>query len=506
MDHVISTDCTGMTHEAHPDPCAIVIFGASGDLTRRELIPALYELARQDLLPRPFAVVGAARSPFSTEEFRGHMREAVERECTFDEATWRRFAETLSYSVVDFTSPPEAHYADLKRHLADLRSRHGLPDNVLYHLAVPPAFFGQIVAKLDAVGLARSEGGWRRVVIEKPFGTDRDTARRLDRDIRSAFDEEQVYRIDHFLGKETVQNMLVTRFANASLEPVWNRNFIDHVQITVAEDIGIGTRAGFYEKTGVVRDMLQNHLLQLLCMAAIEPPGQFDAPSLRNETVKVLRAVQPVDVPSSVVQGQYGPGTVDGDHVPGYRDEADAAPGSAVSTYAAMTVMVDNWRWAGVPFYLRSGKRLARKLTEVVIQFKPTPHMMFPLPEGRLLANVLAFRLQPEEGILQTFHAKQPGPTLCLTPVTMAFNYAEAFGIAEPPRAYAWLLLDAMEGDQTLFARADWIEEAWRIVDPVIQHFAAHPPAELPNYAAGSWGPAKADAMLARDGRQWLTL
>ncbi len=506
MDHVIKAERAGIRSDVRPDPCIVVIFGASGDLTRRELIPALYELARQGLLPAPFAVVGAARTAFSDDEFRASMRAAVDEECTFDEDTWTAFAASLSYCTLDFTSPPERDYAALRSHLARLRESRAIPDNVLYHLAVPPSFFGQIVASLDTVGLARSTEGWRRVVVEKPFGTNRESARRLDADIRKAFDEEQVYRIDHFLGKETVQNMLVTRFANASLEPVWNRNYIDHVQVTVAEDIGIGTRAGFYEKTGVVRDMLQNHLLQLLCMVAIEPPGRFDAPSLRNETVKVLQASEPIALPDGAVQGQYGPGTIEGSSVPGYRQEAGVAPDSMTATFAALTVMINNWRWAGVPFYLRSGKRLARKLTEVVIQFKPTPHMMFPLPKGKRLANVLAFRLQPEEGILQTFHAKQPGPTLTLTPVTMGFNYAQAFGIDEPPRAYAWLLLDAMEGDQTLFARADWIDEAWRLMDPVIEHFASHPPAELPDYAAGSWGPAAADALLARSGRQWLTL
>lgn len=505
-DHVISTDCTGMARKGHAEPCVVVIFGASGDLTRRDLMPALYELAQQDLLPEPFAIVGTARADFTDDTFRQRMREAIKRECTFKDRHWDKFGPALAWHMLDFNSPPEADYAALHKRLEALRSERKIPDNILFHLAVPPSFFGEIVRKLDAVGLARSESGWRRIVIEKPFGTDRESGRRLDQDIRAVFGEEQIYRIDHFLGKETVQNMLVTRFANASLEPIWNRNYIDHVQITVAEDIGIGTRAGFYEKTGIVRDMMQNHLLQLLCMTAIEPPGQFDAPSLRNETVKVLKAVQPVELPGGAVQGQYGPGVVEGERVRGYRDEKDVAEGSVTPTYAAMTLMVDNWRWAGVPFYLRSGKRMTEKLTEVVIQFKPTPHLMFKVARADLLANVLAFRLQPEEGILQTVHAKQPGPSLSLTPVTMGFNYASAFGIDEPPRAYAWLLLDAMEGEQTLFARADWIDEAWRIMDPVIEHFTAHRPPELPNYAAGTWGPAAADVLLQKSGREWRTL
>ncbi|MGH7657167.1 MAG: glucose-6-phosphate dehydrogenase, partial [Gemmatimonadales bacterium] len=331
-DHVISTDCTGMARKDNAEPCVVVIFGASGDLTRRDLMPALYELAQQDLLPEPFAIVGTARADFTDDTFRQRMREAIKRECTFKDRHWDKFGPALAWHTLDFNSPPEGDYAALHKRLETLRSERKIPDNILFHLAVPPSFFGEIVRKLDAVGLARSESGWRRIVIEKPFGTDRESARRLDQDIRAVFGEEQIYRIDHFLGKETVQNMLVTRFANASLEPIWNRNYIDHVQITVAEDIGIGTRAGFYEKTGIVRDMMQNHLLQLLCMTAIEPPGQFDAPSLRNETVKVLKAVQPVELPDGAVQGQYGPGVVEGERVRGYRDEKDVAEGSAIPT------------------------------------------------------------------------------------------------------------------------------------------------------------------------------
>ncbi|MHB8668886.1 MAG: glucose-6-phosphate dehydrogenase, partial [Burkholderiales bacterium] len=324
--------------------------------------------------------------------------------------------------------------------------------------------------------------------------------------ILEVFDESQTYRIDHFLGKETVQNLLVVRFANPSFEPIWNRNYIDHVQITVAEDIGIGTRAGFYEKTGVVRDMVQNHLLQLLCMTAIEPPVRYDGAGLRDETAKVMEAIRPLDVRRDAVRGQYGPGHMNGKAVSGYRAEKDVAPESNTATYAALRVMIDNWRWAGVPFYLRTGKRLARKLTEVAIHFKPTPHLMFPVEGGSLSGNILAFRLQPEEGIIQTFIAKQPGPGLCLQPVTMNFRYASAFGVEQLPNAYSWLLHDAMGGDQTLFARADWIYRAWQIVGPVIAHWASEPPHDFPNYAAGSWGPLAAEGLLRADQRVWKTL
>jgi glucose-6-phosphate 1-dehydrogenase len=365
----------------------------------------------------------------------------------------------------------------------------------MFHLATPPKFFITIVQRLSAAGLARSENGWRRLVIEKPFGEDEGTARELNEEIRDVFEEEQIYRIDHFLGKETVQNMLVFRFANPSFEPIWNRNYIDHVQITVAEDIGIGTRAGFYEKTGVVRDMVQNHLLQLLCMTTIEPPVKFNGASLRDATANVLEAVQPLE-PGECVRGQYGPGTIDGKKVAGYRQEADVASDSLTPTFAAAQLKIDNWRWAGVPFYLRTGKRMAKKLTEVAIHFKPTPHLMFPVSLDQLHSNVLVFRLQPEEGIIQVYAAKRPGPRLRIEPVRSSFLYASAFGVDEPPRAYAWLLLDVMNGDQTLFARVDWIYKAWSIVDPLIEHWEAEPPDDFPNYAAGTWGPKSTEELI----------
>ena len=488
--------------ELPADPCVMVIFGASGDLAARELLPSLYELHYQGLLPDAFAVVGSARSNWDDTEYRERMRRAVRRDCAYDDDVWRDLARRLFYLPVDLTSAPDEDYAALRRRIEEVRRELGLPDNVLFHLAVPPALFPDIVHRLKHGGLASSEGGWRRLVVEKPFGEDRASARELDAALRAAFDEGQIYRVDHFLGKETVQNMLVFRFGNPGFEPIWNRDYIDHVQITVSEAIGIGGRAAFYEETGVVRDMVQNHLLQLLCMTAVEPPVRFEGAAVRDETAKVLDAVRPLDVDTDAVRGQYGAGSVDGESVPGYRGEDGVGETSDTPTFAALKLQLDNWRWAGVPFYLRTGKRMSEKLTEVVIRFKPTPHRMFQgADDGH--ANQLAFRLQPDEGILRTFVAKQPGPGVTIQPVRMNFRYDEAFGVEEPPRAYAWLLLDAMQGDPTLFARADWIDRAWRIVDPVVERWEEEPPGNFPNYEAGSWGPGEADALLARDGRRW---
>ena len=498
--------CVGLGQGRPTDPCSIVVFGAAGDLARRELIPALYDLACQSLMPEPYTIIGFSREEMNDGSFREKMREAVARQRTFDPRHWERFAPHLHYVQGNFDAPAAGDYSLLCDKLRSLQARHGIPDNVLYHLATPPSFFCEIVSRLDETRLAESDKGWRRLVIEKPFGTDEQSARDLDRRILEVFDESQTYRIDHFLGKETVQNLLVVRFANPSFEPIWNRNYIDHVQITVAEDIGIGTRAGFYEKTGVVRDMVQNHLLQLLCMTAIEPPVRYDGAGLRDETAKVMEAIRPLDVRRDAVRGQYGPGHMKGEAVPGYREEKNVAPDSNTATFAALRIMIDNWRWAGVPFYLRTGKRLGRKLTEVAIHFKPTPHLMFPVERDSLSGNILAFRLQPEEGIVQTFVAKQPGPGLCLQPVTMNFGYASAFGVEQLPNAYSWLLHDAMGGDQTLFARADWIYRAWQIVEPVIGHWASEPPHDFPNYAAGSLGPLAAEGLLRADNRVWKTL
>jgi glucose-6-phosphate 1-dehydrogenase len=384
-----------------------------------------------------------------------------------------------------------------------------IPGNVLFHLAGPAALFPVITQRLGASGLAASPNCWRRLVVEKPFGTDRASGLALDRQLREVFGEDQIYRVDHFLGKETVQNMLVFRFANPSFEPVWNRNYIDHIQITAAEEIGIGTRAAFYEQTGVVRDMVQNHLLQLLCMVAMEPPLSYNAKALRDETKKVLEAIAipDSDVDARAVRGQYGAGSIAGSRVPGYRAEHGVSEGSATATFAALKLTLENWRWSDVPIYLRTGKRLARSVTEVAIHFKPTPHLMFPVRHGHWAhQSVLVFEVQPNEGIMQTIAAKQPGPELSVRTVTMNFRYAEAFGIEDPPRAYAWLLRDAMQGDQTLFARADWIDRAWQIVDPIVERWQSEPPFDFPNYAAGSAGPPAADRLIQQDGRRWRDL
>jgi glucose-6-phosphate 1-dehydrogenase len=501
----LQTECQGFARRTGrmPDPCLMVIFGASGDLTGRSLLPSVFELALKGLLPERFAVLGFAQQEWSDDDFRDRMRESVRTQCDFDPGRWDEFAHRLHYQAGDFTEKQDYHTLD--RRIGEIRREAELPDNVFFHLAAPPAFFGVIAKKLDAVGLSRGESGWRRLVIEKPFGEDRESARGLHRELHAVFDEDQLYRIDHFLGKETVQNMLVFRFANPAFEPVWNHRFIDHVQITVAEQLGIGTRGGFYEKTGVVRDMIQNHLLQLLCMTAMEPPVAYNPQSLRDETVKVLRAISPPP-PERCVCGQYGRGAIDGEAVAGYRDEDKVAADSITSTFAAIKLEVGTWRWSGVPFYLRTGKRLARKLAEVAVYFKPTPHLMFPGDGRPHYQHVLTFRLQPEEGILQRFIAKKPGSEICLTPVTSRFLYADAFGITSPPRAYAWLLLDVMEGDQTLFTREDWIDQAWSIVDPVVSRLAGHPPEGFPNYAAGSWGPQAAAELLERDGRHWKSV
>lgn len=507
--HALGGLRTGEPSSAALPGAAIVLFGASGDLARRELLPSLYELFRKGLLPRRFAIIGVAPGEWTTDVFREKMREAITRRDGAPPSRWDDFAGHLQFVRGDANSPASEDYADLKRAITSVCAESGMPEHVLFHLAVPASLFGTIATRLGEAGLARSDHGWRRLIVEKPFGSDRESAIALDGELRRVFGEEQIYRVDHFLGKETVQNMLVFRFANPGFEPIWNRNYIDHVQITVAETLGIGTRARFYEQTGVVRDMIQNHLLQLLCMMAMEPPLRFEAGSLRDETAKVLQAVN-IDALSrkgAAVRGQYGPGTIGGEAVPGYRQEPGIDPASNTATYAALKLTLDNWRWSGVPFYLRTGKRQSRAITEVAIHFKQTPHLMFPKEAGHgRHRSVLAFEVQPNEGIMLTLAAKRPGPDLAVNSVQMDFRYAEAFGIEEPPRAYAWLLLDALQGDQTLFARSDWIDYAWQIVDPIVGAWTAESAEDFPNYQAGSAGPAAADDLLVRDGRAWRSL
>ena len=499
MADQLEVECTGIETGTPPESCVAVIFGAGGDLARRELIPSLYQLFRENLLPDNFAVIGFSRGEWSDREYRDRMLQAFGSKPP-DAEIWTAFARLLHFSRGDFADP--GAYTRLKDRILEVRTEHQIPDNVFFHLAAPPEFFGPVVDRLAETGLHRGEG-WRRLVVEKPFGTNRESARELDGRLRQVFPEEAIYRIDHFLGKETVQNMLVFRFANPSFEPIWNRTYIDHVQITVAEEIGIGTRAAFYEKVGVVRDMLQNHLMQLLCLTAIEPPVNYDGASLRDETLKVLRSVRPVDPDRHAVRGQYGPGAIGGRPVPGYRQEDGVLPDSTTPTFIAVTMFLDNWRWEGVPFYLCTGKRMERKLTEICIQFKPTPHLMFPVDPKRLQSNLLAFRLAPQEGIIQLFAAKRPGPELNMCPVRMNFLYSTAFELTDEPRAYAWLLRDVMQGDQTLFARADWIDQAWAITDPIVERWESSPPTDFPNYPAGSWGPEAADRLIRGRGQAW---
>jgi len=497
-------DCSGMAHSTPPDPCAVVIFGVAGDLGRTTLVPSLYALACQKLLPEPCAILGVARRDWDDETFRDEMQQWAQDSKGFSDVTWQQFAPCLYFVGGDFDASSPETYTVLRQRLSQLQAARHIADNVLFHLAVSPSLYGVIAQQLAAASLLQSLHGWRRMILEKPFGFDTASALALDRQLLTVVSEEQLYRVDHYLGKETVQNMLVFRFANPGFEPIWNRHYIDHVQITAVEAEGIGTRAGYYDRSGVVRDMVQNHLLQLLCMTAMEPPLSYDGVALRNETVKVLQAVQPIDLQHDCVLGQYGRGEIAGHEVPAYRAEAGVPADSTTPTFAALKLTLDNWRWAGVPFYLRTGKRLPQKCTEITIHFKPTPHLMFPVDAAeRMHNNVLTFSLQPNEGIVHTFLAKQPGPDICLRPVTMHFRYDLTFGIERPPSAYEWLLHDAMQGDQTLFARSDWIDEAWSIVDPVIQHWETQTAPNLPLYATATWGPKEAQELLVRDGRVW---
>ncbi len=494
----------GMLKPEPPRPCIVVIFGASGDLAHRELVPSLFSLYCSGLMPKNFAIIGFARRDYSDVKFRDEMYEALKKSDGCKEEKWSKFAKNLFYVQGDFKDEADTSYNNLHAKIKKLQKDLSIEDNVFFHLSTPPAFYNVIIKRLSTSGLSKSETGWRRVIIEKPFGHDEKSARELDAEILEVFKEEQIFRVDHFLGKETVQNMLVFRFANPGFEPIWNRNYIDYVQITVAETLGIETRGNFYEKTGVVRDMVQNHLLQLLCMIAIEPPVNYDSHSLRTETIQVLESVCKIDLKKDVVLGQYDFGQINGTKVRSYHDEENVVKESTIPTFAALRVHLDNWRWAGVPFYLRTGKRMAQKLTEISIRFKPTPHLMFPKEhEADKKHNSLSFRLQPNEGIIYTFTAKQPGAELKLKHVDLNFEYATAFGIDEPPSAYQWLLFDAMKGDQTLFPRADWIYKAWSIIDPIIENWEAKPWNKFPNYKSGTWGPNETKEMLKKDGWSW---
>lgn len=473
----------------------IVIFGASGDLTQRKLIPALFHLFRKEKLPAKTRIVGFARRPYSHDEFRDRMLAGLREFAAnaLDDEGWRRFAPLLWYHRGDMNVPED--YASLGRFLSELEAE---PSNRLYYLATAPSYYPKVIEQLGAAGLAREEGGWRRIVVEKPFGRDLASARELNRILHSVFEERQIFRIDHYLGKETAQNILFFRFGNTVFEPVWNRNHVDHVQITVAETVDVGHRGGYYDTAGVLRDMFQNHLLQLMSLVAMEPPASFDADAVRNEKVKLLSAIRPVaaeHVAEHTVRAQYR----------GYRQAPGVAPDSQTPTYGAVRLYIDNWRWQGVPFYLRSGKALAAKTSEIIIQFECPPHVMFPLPPGKQIKpNMLGLCIQPDEGMHLRFEVKVPDTPADTRSVNMEFHYADAFGSQAIPDAYERLILDALQGDASLFTRADGIELAWTIIDPIAQGWESSSAPPLATYESGSWGPAEADEFMARDGRAWL--
>jgi glucose-6-phosphate 1-dehydrogenase len=492
--------------ERIPEPTAVVIFGASGDLTKRKLLPALFHLEQSGLLPKDFSVVGVARRPLQ-DEFAKEMREGIlqfggvkEGDAKLDE-----FMKKISYHAMNFDDPEG--YGKLKSLLEDIDEKKGTRGNRLFYLATAPEYFADIIEQLGGHGMAKPPKGKVHVIIEKPFGHDLESARKLLDEVNQVFAEDQIFRIDHYLGKETVQNILVFRFANGIFEPVWNRNYVDHVQITAAEDIGIEGRGPFYEKAGALRDVVQNHVMELLSFVALEPPVSFEADAMRREKVKVWRSVQPIHV-MDVVRGQYGPGITDGKPVKGYRQEDRVDPNSSTETYAAVKLGIENWRWAGVPFYLRAGKRLAKRATEITIQFKQPPQLLFKNQSGpckELQPNLITMRIQPDEGISLRFGAKVPSPNMEVCPVNMNFSYADAFGKSSA-NGYERLLLDAMLGDATLFAHRDGVEATWSLLTPILEYWASTKPRDLPNYAAGTWGPKSADELLARDGRAWHQL
>jgi glucose-6-phosphate 1-dehydrogenase len=489
------------------DPCVMVIFGATGDLTKRKLFPALYNLAKSDLLAREFAVVCMARSEMSSEAFREQISQDIKKFATTEVTPnlWEWFMQRIYYVSGDAKNPNS--YQKLKEAIEYADREHGTQGNYFYYLATAPDFFGEIVGQLRAAGLTREENGqWRRVIIEKPFGHDLESARGLNIDLKRSLDERQIYRIDHYLGKETVQNILVFRFGNGIFEPVWNRRYIDNVQITASESVGVEKRGGYYDTSGALRDMVPNHLFQLVSLTAMEPPFSFDANAVRDEQAKVLRAIQPFspeEVLTRAVRGQYGEGDINGERASGYRQEMGVPPNSTTETFVAMRLMIDNWRWAGVPFYLRTGKRLPKRVTEVAIQFKSAPLTLFrDTPIEKLRTNRLIIHIQPDEGISLRFGAKIPGPVMRLGAVEMDFNYVDYFGTLLST-GYERLLYDCMIGDATLFQRADMVEAGWSVIEPVLDVWKALPPRSFPNYAAGSWGPREADELLEEDGREW---
>ena len=487
-------------------PCAMVLFGASGDLSKRKLIPALFNLVKASLLPKDFVILGVAFDQLSEEAFRTQVSSFLPVEDRGTEA-WKWFQERLRYQVGSFGDA--SMYAGLGTRLNELDQTFHTQGNYLFYLATAPKFFAPIVEQLGAAGLSRQEKGqWRRVIIEKPFGTDLDSAKTLNRQIKAVLSENQIYRIDHYLGKETVQNIMVFRFDNAIFEPIWNRRYIDHVQITNAETVGVEQRGGYFDTAGTLRDMVPNHMMQLLSLIAMESPVSFEADAVRSEQAKVLHALQPLvaeEVLQEAVRGQYGEGALGDERVPAYRAEPGVSPESRTETFVAMKLRVENWRWVGVPFYLRTGKRLARRHTEITVQFKKTPFELFRKSPLHKHSNQLVLQIQPVEGISLSFGAKIPGPILRVGSVDMSFEYSKYFG-TDAYTGYEVLLYDCMIGDATLFQRADMVEGGWTVVDPVLDVWKALPPHRFPNYAAGSWGPKASDELLQRDGREWRTI
>lgn len=489
------------------DKCVLVIFGATGDLTRRKLMPALYHLACLDCTTDEFHIVGVGRAPMGDEQFRDRMHEALRSAGAgaLNEREWRAFASRLHYLVGNLAD--SATYRRIAARLEELHTRVGASTNRMFYLAIPPSLVSPIVDGLAAAELQRETDGWSRVIVEKPFGRDLASARALNTHLARTFREDQIFRIDHYLGKDTVRNILVFRLGNSLFEPVWNRHHIDYVEITAAETVGVGSRGGYYEEAGALRDMVANHLLQLLALTAMEPPVAFEADAVRDQKIQVWRSISPMtpeEIAERTLRGQYGPGEIDGEPVPGYRLEPGIAPGSVTETYAALELRIENWRWAGVPFYLRTGKRLSRRVTEIAIHFKRPPLALFPRTTS-CEPNVIELRIQPSEGISIVFGAKVPGAEMITTPVHTNFCYQRAFA-GRLPDAYETLLLDAMRGDATLFIRRDGVETQWRLITPIAQAWARQSANEFPNYAAGTNGPAAADRLLARNGHRWRRL
>lgn len=493
------------------DPCIMVIFGATGDLTSRKLFPALYNLTVDKQLPENFVCVAFARRDKSDEEFRAEMYEGVAKysRTPIDKALWDAFSAKIFYHRSDFHE--DAGYEGLRTRLEQLDAQYGTKGNRLYYLSTQPSFFALVTDKLKEHQLLypfshKPEDKWSRVIVEKPFGHDLESAVQLQQDMTSALDENQIFRIDHYLGKETVQNLLMFRFSNPSFEAVWNNRHVDHIQMTVAEDMGIGTRGKFWEEAGMLRDIVQNHMMQLLSLVAMEPPTSLKANAIRNEKVKVVESIRPFPndrISHYAVRGQYGEGLINNEHVKAYRQEENVDPQSDVETFAACELFIDNWRWDGVPFYLRAGKRLAKRSTEIAIVFKEVPGFLFEAQGTRVEPNVLVIRIQPDEGISLRMNCKTPGAT-SLQPVKMNFQYGEFFG-ATPPEAYERLLCDCMIGDNTLFARSDEVIASWRLWTPVLEQWQKEPPLIFPNYLSGSWGPEDANQLLGRNGRKWLS-